>query len=45
MIVTHCGSAIVGGDERRVVRKLQRLAEERGIEVGIARDGMEYVVT
>jgi hypothetical protein len=44
MIVTHCGSAIVGGDERRVARKLRRLAEDRGLEVEIARDGMEYVV-
>jgi ribonuclease BN (tRNA processing enzyme) len=44
MIVTHFGSAIVGGDERRVARKLRRLAEDRGLEVEIARDGMEYVV-
>ena len=44
MIVTHCGSAIVRSDERQVKAKLRLLAEKRGIEVEIARDGMECVV-
>lgn len=43
MIVTHCGADIVGGDERRVGAELRRDAEERGVEVEIARDGMEKV--
>ena len=43
MIVTHCGSAIVRGDPG-VEAKIRRLAEERGVEVEIAEDGMEYVV-
>jgi hypothetical protein len=44
MIVTHCGSAIVRSDERQVKAKLRLLAEKRGVEVEIARDGMECVV-
>jgi ribonuclease BN (tRNA processing enzyme) len=45
MIVTHCGSAIVRGDERRLEARLRLLAEEQGVvEVEIAEDGMEYVL-
>ncbi|HKK52803.1 MAG TPA: MBL fold metallo-hydrolase [Myxococcota bacterium] len=44
MIVTHCGSDIVGGDERRVGARVRSLAEERGVEVCIAHDGMERVL-
>lgn len=41
MIVTHCGSDIVGGDERTVGAAIRSLAQERDIEVEIAHDGME----
>lgn len=41
MIVTHCGSDIVGGDERTAGAEIRALAQERGVEVEIAHDGME----
>lgn len=44
MIVTHCGSALVGADERSVVARLRKLGRERGVEVILAHDGMEYSV-
>jgi ribonuclease BN (tRNA processing enzyme) len=44
MIVTHCGSEIVSGDERSVRADLRRLAKERGVEVEIAYDGMERIL-
>jgi phosphoribosyl 1,2-cyclic phosphodiesterase len=44
MIVTHCGSQIVGGDERTQVAKVRRLAAERGVDVEIARDGMKLML-
>jgi phosphoribosyl 1,2-cyclic phosphodiesterase len=44
MIVTHCGSDIVGGDERKVGPELRRLAGERGVAVEIAHDGMQRVL-
>lgn len=44
MIVTHCGSDIVSGDERSVGAELRRLAKERGVAVEIAHDGMERVL-
>ena len=44
MIVTHCGSQIVAGDERKVGAKLRKYAQERGVEAEIARDGMEMVL-
>lgn len=44
MMVTHCGSEIVRGDERKLGPKLDRMAEERGVEVRIAHDGMERVL-
>ncbi|MDT8408145.1 MAG: MBL fold metallo-hydrolase [Wenzhouxiangellaceae bacterium] len=44
MIVTHCGSDIVGGDERRVGAELRKLAKERGVAVEIAHDGQEKVL-
>lgn len=39
MIVTHCGSQIVGSDERRVGARIRRMGRERGVRVDIARDG------
>jgi hypothetical protein len=44
MIVTHCGSEIVAGDERKLGAKLRAMGCERGIEVSIARDGMKMVL-
>jgi phosphoribosyl 1,2-cyclic phosphodiesterase len=44
MIVTHCGSDIVGGDERKVGARIRALGRERGVEVEIAHDGMERVL-
>lgn len=43
MIVTHCGSDIVGGDERTVSAKIRAFATEHGVEAEIAHDGMERV--
>lgn len=44
MIVTHCGSDIVGGDERKAIAKIRQLAKERGLQVTVAHDGMELVL-
>jgi phosphoribosyl 1,2-cyclic phosphodiesterase len=44
VIITHCGSAIVGSDEERTGAKLQRLAQKHGLKIQIARDGMELVL-
>ena len=40
-IITHCGSEIVTGDERKLFAKLRGMAAGRGIEVRIAYDGMK----
>jgi hypothetical protein len=40
-IITHCGSEIVTGDERKLCAQLRALAADRGIEVRIADDGMK----
>ena len=47
MIVTHCGSQIVEGeleDAGAIRRELERYADERGVRVEIAYDGMERVL-
>lgn len=44
MIVTHCGSAIVGGNKGDVQRKFQSLGHEYGVRVEIAHDGMELLL-
>jgi phosphoribosyl 1,2-cyclic phosphodiesterase len=43
-IITHCGSEIVTGDERKLSAKLRAMAAERGVEVRIAYDGMKLKV-
>jgi phosphoribosyl 1,2-cyclic phosphodiesterase len=43
-IITHCGSEIVGGDEREISAKLRVIAAERGVEVRIAYDGMKVTL-
>ena len=44
MIVTHCGSEIVEGDERVLGAKIRMLAKERRVQAEIAYDGMEITV-
>src|SRR5206468_6818602 len=43
-IITHCGSEIVTGDERKLSAKLRTIAAERGVEVRIAYDGMKLTL-
>ena len=43
-VITHCGSEIVTGDERKLSANLQTIAAERGIEVRIAYDGMKLTL-
>jgi ribonuclease BN (tRNA processing enzyme) len=43
-IITHCGSEIVTGDERKLSAKLREMAAERRIEARIAYDGMEITL-
>jgi phosphoribosyl 1,2-cyclic phosphodiesterase len=40
-IITHCGSEIVTGDERKLSAQLRALATNRGVKVCIAYDGMK----
>jgi len=40
-IITHCGSEIVTGDERKLSAKIRAMAAERGVEACIAHDGMK----
>ena len=43
-IITHCGSEIVAGNERKLAARLHTMATKRGIEVQIAHDGMALVL-
>jgi phosphoribosyl 1,2-cyclic phosphodiesterase len=43
-IITHCGSEIVTGDERKISAKLRAIAAERHVEVQIAYDGMKLTL-
>jgi phosphoribosyl 1,2-cyclic phosphodiesterase len=43
-IITHCGSEIVAGDERKLTAKLRAMVTEPGLEAGIAYDGMELIL-
>lgn len=40
-VFTHCGSEIVGGDERRLGAKIRELARECGVAARMAYDGLE----
>ena len=40
-IITHCGSEIVTGGERKIAAKLRAIGDERGVDVRIAYDGMK----
>jgi phosphoribosyl 1,2-cyclic phosphodiesterase len=44
MIVTHCGSAIVRGNQRDTQRKLQSLGQKYGVRVKIAHDEMNLML-
>lgn len=45
MYVTHCGSEIVKGDERKLGAELRNMAAERGVKkVTIAGDGMKLIL-
>jgi phosphoribosyl 1,2-cyclic phosphodiesterase len=39
-VFTHCGTEIVGGDERRIGPKVRRIAREMGVDARIAYDGL-----
>jgi phosphoribosyl 1,2-cyclic phosphodiesterase len=43
-IITHCGSEIVTGDERKISAQIRANAAERGVEVCIAHDGMKVAL-
>ena len=43
-IITHCGSEIVTGDERKLSEKIRSIAAERSVKVRIAYDGMKLTL-
>lgn len=43
-VITHCGSEIVAGDAKEVEARIAELADERGVDVAVAYDGMELVL-
>jgi phosphoribosyl 1,2-cyclic phosphodiesterase len=43
-IFTHCGTAIVGGDERAVQARVAAMGAARGVQAALAYDGMTVVV-
>jgi phosphoribosyl 1,2-cyclic phosphodiesterase len=43
-IITHCGSEIVTGDERKILATVGTMAAERGVEVRIAYDRMKVAL-
>jgi hypothetical protein len=43
-IISHCGSEIVAGDERKLAAKLREMATELGLEMRIAYDGMQVIL-
>src|SRR5213596_616250 len=43
-IITHCGSEMVTGDERKLSAKLRDIGVERHVEVRIAYDGMKLML-
>jgi len=43
-IITHCGSQIVTGDERKIAANISAIAAERGVHVRIAYDGMKVTL-
>jgi phosphoribosyl 1,2-cyclic phosphodiesterase len=43
-VITHCGSEIVEGDERKLGAQIRELGRERNVEVQVAYDGMEIIL-
>ena len=43
-IITHCGSEIVAGDERKISAKLGVMVAKRRVDVRIAYDGMKVML-
>ena len=43
-IITHCGSEIVSGDERRLLARLRAMDTGTGLQARIAYDGMELIL-
>ncbi len=44
VIISHCGSEIVTGDEGKLAAKLREMATELGLEMRIAYDGMQVIL-
>lgn len=44
MVVTHCGTPLVAGDERSLGARIRRMGRERGVAVEVAHDGQELVL-
>jgi len=43
-IITHCGSEIVTGDQRKISANLRAIAAERSVDLRIAYDGMKLTL-
>jgi hypothetical protein len=43
-VITHCGSEIVTGDERKLGAQLRRWADERRVQAEFAHDGMKRIL-
>lgn len=44
VIITHCGSEIVTGDERKISEFIRAMGHDRGIEARLAYDGMKLTL-
>jgi len=44
VIITHCGSEIVTGDERKISEFIVAMGNERGVEIQLAYDGMKLTL-
>ncbi|MGE5213670.1 MAG: MBL fold metallo-hydrolase [Nitrospirota bacterium] len=43
-IITHCGSEIVAGDERKISERICAMGKERGVDTRLAYDGMKLTL-
>lgn len=43
-IITHCGSEIVKGDERKIAELISAMGNERGVDARLAYDGMNLTL-
>jgi phosphoribosyl 1,2-cyclic phosphodiesterase len=44
VIISHCGSEIVTGNEQQILTDLRNIGSDRAVEVSIAFDGMKLIV-